>query len=619
MFGNGQRAMGGAAPAEAPGDQLTSGGSRQRWSSPFSFVLASVGSAIGFGNIWRFPKLCFHYGGGAFLIPYGCALVFCAIPVVVLEFALGQRFQVGHVRMMTLAAGAPRVGWAAGFGWAAVLGTFLLAQFYCALLAITLCYLIASFFPELPWAGGPAHDFFAYVVQPSASVSDGGGLVPHLTGAYLFVWVIVTLSAVKSSASIELLNKIVMPVPFIVLIVFLCRGLTLPGAFSGVRALFTPDLSALASVEIWITAVSQLFFGVSAGLGTLTTYASFNPRDAPVVRSAILVCIANSAFSLLAGVTVFSFLGHLAHERGCSISDVVNGGSSLAFEVFPVAFASLPFPHFWAVSFFLMLLNLGVSSAVSMTSPLATSISEALLSAKANSGAGRAEAVAGDGHRRCPPGALPTLAVHVVGFVSGLLYVTHAGSHWVDLGDHFVPLYLTVIVGLSECVLITHIYGAKRLLSELPAADQRFGAWWRFCWSYLIPATLSVLLVAQIVHELTSPFGSVPPRDADAPNASALDESAANASLYDFEHRSCAIERVGNSSFLPPNRTNGQPEGLPGTPYTTWAYAVGWTLALGPTLLAPCCALYAWRRRRGPQERVVGRVVELTVTDGPMA
>ena len=511
---------------EAPGDQLTPSGSRQRWSSPFSFVLASVGSAIGFGNIWRFPKLCFQYGGGAFLIPYGCALVFCAIPVVVLEFALGQRFQVGHVRMMTLAAGAPRVGWAAGFGWAAVLGTFLLAQFYCALLAITLCYLVASFSPQLPWAGGPAHAFFAYVVQPSASVSDGGGLVPHLAGAYLLVWLIVTLSAVKSSASIELLNKIVMPVPFIVLLVFLCRGLTLPGAFSGVRALFTPDLSALASVEIWITAVSQLFFGVSAGLGTLTTYASFNPRDAPVVRSAILVCIANSAFSLLAGVTVFSFLGHLAHERGCSISDVVNGGSSLAFEVFPVAFASLPWPHFWAVSFFLMLLNLGVSSAVSMTSPLATSISEALLVAKANSGApaGRAEASAGDvqlnsAHRRCPPGVLPTLAVHVAGFASGLLYVTHAGAHWVDLGDHFVPLYLTVIVGLSECVLITRIYGAKRLLSELPAADQRFGAWWRFCWSYLMPAALSVLLVAQIVHELTSPFGSVPPRDADAPNA----------------------------------------------------------------------------------------------------
>ena len=141
------------------------------------------------------------------MIPYGLALVCCAIPVVVLEFALGQRFQVGHVQMMSRAAGAPPIGWAAGFGWAAVVGTFLLAQFYCALLAVTLCYLAGSFLPTLPWSGGHPHDFFLFVVQPTANVADGGGLVPHLAGAYAVVWAIVTLSASKSSRSIELLNK----------------------------------------------------------------------------------------------------------------------------------------------------------------------------------------------------------------------------------------------------------------------------------------------------------------------------------------------------------------------------------------------------------------------------
>ena len=157
---------------------------RNRWSSNWSFILASVGSAIGFGNIWRFPKLCYEFGGGAFLIPYLAALFFFTIPVVVLEFALVQNFQVGHVRMMSLAAaqvdsrGRPTSSSGssapAGLGWAAVLGTYLLSQFYMALLAITLCYVVASFSGELPWSDGRAHAFFLATTSPSAGVEESG-------------------------------------------------------------------------------------------------------------------------------------------------------------------------------------------------------------------------------------------------------------------------------------------------------------------------------------------------------------------------------------------------------------------------------------------------------------
>ena len=247
---------------------------RNRWSSNWSFILASIGSAIGFGNIWRFPKLCYEFGGGAFLIPYLAALFFFTIPVVVLEFALGQRFQVGHVRMMSLAAaqvdssGRPSAGSSApaGLGWAAVLGTYLLSQFYIALLAITLCYVVASFNPRLPWSDGRAHAFFLATTSPSAGVEESGGLVPNLLAAYASVWLLVTLGAVNSSSSIELMNKIVMPVPFIVLVAFLIRGLTLPGAGTGVLTLLTPDPSYLLNAEVWLAAIGQVcYHGPNSG------------------------------------------------------------------------------------------------------------------------------------------------------------------------------------------------------------------------------------------------------------------------------------------------------------------------------------------------------------------
>ena len=291
---------------------------------------------------WRFPKLCYEYGGGAFLIPYFIALFFFTVPLVVLEMALGQRYQVSHVRMMALAAsGAPSssggsssdittASFAGGLGWSAVLGTFLLSQFYCALLSITFTYLLASLRPSLPWTGGSrAHDYFLNVTWPSEGVEDVGGLVPGLLGGYMLVYALVAAGAANNSASIELLNKLVMPVPFVVLLVFLIRGLTLEGAADGVAALFTPDPDKLGSADIWLAAVSQLFFGVSAGLGTLTTYASFMPRDTPIVGSAILVCLGNSAFSLLAGITVFAFLGNLAHIRDVPVTSVGRRAPSL--------------------------------------------------------------------------------------------------------------------------------------------------------------------------------------------------------------------------------------------------------------------------------------------------
>lgn len=221
--------------------------------------------------------------------------------------------------------------------------------------------------------------------------------------------------------------------------------------------------------------MSQLFFGVSAGLGTLTTYASYTPPGSPVVRAAILVALANSAFSIFAGATVFGFLGFLSNATDVPIPQLVASGPALAFQergcrpiapsrcscspsslmpegtlplnhaasrappcphfpharlhrslacftspslfplpplqIFPIAFGLMPLPQLWAFLFFLMLLNLGISSAVSMTSPLILSLCEAH----------------GWHTSRLAP------ALHLLAYLTGLIYVTRAGNFWLEL------------------------------------------------------------------------------------------------------------------------------------------------------------------------------------------
>jgi hypothetical protein len=157
---------------------------------------------------------------------------------------------------------------------------------------------------------------------------------------------------------------------------------------------------------------------------------------------------------------------------------------------------------------------------------------------------------------------LPTLVLHAAGFATGLVYVTRAGVHWVSLADHYIPLYLTVVVGLSECLIVSTRLGCRALLCGMAPSDQRFAWWWRLCWQFLIPPVLAVLLVVQIVSELSSPFGA------------AQDEAGSD-----------ALAVV----------------------YPPWALGIGWLLSLGPTLLGPICwACGAMARRRARRRRESG-------------
>jgi len=333
---------------------------RARWTSRTIFLFAAIGSAVGLGNIWRFPYLTYKFGGGAFLIPYLLALIIIGIPLLILEFAIGQKLQQGAVGAFRKVNSRLR-----GIGAGAIISGFLVVIYYAAVIAWTVFFFVKSFNFELPWAEDAGAYFFGSVLGISEGVGVLGGINIPLLFALFFVWLTIYLSVRNGIKSVGKVVLITMPLPIILLVILFFRGITLPGALTGISYYLTPDFSALLSTEIWLAAISQIFFTLSLAFGIMIAYASFNKEDQDVAGDAYITSIANSAISIFAGFVVFAVLGYMSFTSGVGIEEVAVSGPGLAFVVFPQALALMPLAWFFAILFFLMLFTLGLDSAFS--------------------------------------------------------------------------------------------------------------------------------------------------------------------------------------------------------------------------------------------------------------
>ena len=351
--------------------------------------------------------------------------------------------------------------------------------------------------------------------------------MPHLAAAYFGVWLCVCAGA-NGARAIGWMVKVLMPLPFVVLGAFLVRALTLSGAMDGIALLLTPDFSKVASFEIWITATSQLFFGVSAGLGTLTTYASYN--DA---KRAVLPRVDRLLRQL--GVQPAGGCGRLRLPR--ARRRVARRGADGARAVGTRACVR-DLPGGGRADAGAAALGLPLLRDAAQPRDLERDLDDEpalrrLAEALANGGP-RARALVATGRRRL---ALVGV-VHALGFAAGL-FCTRAGVLYVELADHYVVLLLTVVTALGECVLASCCHGARTLLKELhtesaSAVDRLAAPLLAFAWRFFIPAVLTVLLVATVVGEVVAPWG------------------------------------------------------IHGVDVPPWALALGWTLGLGPAAIAVC-------------------------------
>ncbi|MGF1491499.1 MAG: sodium-dependent transporter [Microcoleaceae cyanobacterium] len=456
---------------------------RQRWSSRTVFVLAAIGSAVGLGNIWRFPYLAGKYGGGAFLIPYLVALIIVGIPLLTLEFALGQKMQRGVVG--TFREIHPKFQ---GFGVAAILSAFVVMAYYAVVMAWALIYLFAAF--RVNWSDNAEQYFFESVLR----LSEGAGQIRSVNLPILLalvaVWVLIYFCVWRGTESEGNIVLYSVPLPILLLGVLLVRAITLPGFLDGWQLYLTPVWSILADPEVWSAAFSQIFFTLSLAFGTMMAYASYKSPEDDVTGDAWITALANSAISLFAGFVVFGVLGYMASQTNTPITELAASGPGLAFVVFPQALSLMPLPGLFSVLFFLMLLSLGIDSAFSIVEAVNT----VLLDRNPN---WRIEQV--------------SLWVCLAGLLAGVIYTTQAGLYFLDITDHFITNYNIMIIAIAQSILGGWIYGAEVLRRYINSVSTwQVGRWWSVSIQYVVPMALTALLVAQFSKDLQTPYEGYP-------------------------------------------------------------------------------------------------------------
>ncbi|GAG04421.1 unnamed protein product, partial [marine sediment metagenome] len=265
------------------------GSERENWGSRAGFVLAAVGSAVGLGNVWRFPHEAYSNGGSAFLIPYVVAMLVIGIPLLILEFSLG------HLMQQAAPNAFKQVGKRWEFvGWWPILLSFIIVCYYAVVLAWCLNYLIYSFSNPLPWAAEPKKFFFDYYLQNSQSYELAGLRWP-IVAALAGVWTIMYLCIFKG---VKIVSKIVLwtvPIPWLMLIILTVRGLTLKGSIQGLEYYLEPDWSVLKDSNVWRAAFGQVFFSLSLAFGVMVTYASFLHRKSDLNNNAVIIGLADLA------------------------------------------------------------------------------------------------------------------------------------------------------------------------------------------------------------------------------------------------------------------------------------------------------------------------------------
>ena len=459
---------------------------RERWANRGAFIMAAIGSAIGLGNVWRFPYMAASNGGAVFFIPYVIALITTGIPLIALEYYLGARSQKGPSE----AYGNIKKG-ANYIGWFALLVAAMITIYYCVIMGWSWNYVAHSI--GVKWSGAEGDFFFGKVLGISDGIFNLGGVQWLIVIGNFLTWAAIFFIVFKG---VKIVGKVVnwtVSIPWILLLILIIRGITLKGSGDGLEYYLNPDFSKLWDPKIWLAAYGQIFFSLSLGFGIMIAYSSYMPKDTDINTNAWVVSFANCSTSFFAGFAVFSTLGFLAFQQGAPVAEVAgSGGVGMAFVVYPAAIATLPggvvIQSLFGIAFFLMLLTLGIDSAFSLVEAIITGIKDTFK--------WKRETVA--------------FWVCAVGFLLGTLYATKAGLYWLDLVDHWMNWGL-VIVGLLEAVLIAWFFNVHEVAKDIDSTSSlKFGGFWIFTVKYLTPVILVIILATNFVTEFKGAYGGYP-------------------------------------------------------------------------------------------------------------
>jgi NSS family neurotransmitter:Na+ symporter len=454
---------------------------REQWGTRLGFILAAVGSAVGLGNIWRFPYQAYTHGGGTFLIPYFIAMLTAGIPILILEFSLGHRFRGGAPtvfgRLSLKQKGLSSFEW---LGWLQVLVSIIIATYYAVIVAWTISYTFLSITGA--WGTDTADFFFNKFLKVSDGALTLGGINFPILAGIAFVWGagwLILFRGIKGG--IEKANKVFMPTLIVLLLVLTIRSVFLDGAAIGLDWLFKPDFSKLGDLNVWTAAYGQIFYSMSIGFAIMITYSSYLPKKSDIVNNGFMTGLLNCGFSMISGIMIFAILGNMANTEGVGVDEVVSGGIGLAFVTIPKAINYMPLPFILGPLFFLSLTIAGMSSSISINETIITSFVD-----------------------RFNLNRKKTVTVFCfLGFLASSLYATGAGIFILDIVDHYINDFGILIGGLLEVLLLGWVFKLNSQKEYFnPLSDFKVGSWWNLCLKVLTPLVLLSMAVSNFAGEL---------------------------------------------------------------------------------------------------------------------
>ena len=454
---------------------------RSQWGTRAGFILAAVGSAIGLGNIWRFPAVAFENGGGAFFIPYLFALLTAGIPILIMEFTMGHKYRGSAPLAFKRMNKKSEV-----IGWWGVIVAFVISTYYSVIIAWSISYSVFSF--NLGWGSDTEAFLYGDYLKLADTPGQIGSMVPGVLIPLIIVWVLVLGILFRGvRKGIEYANRIFIPALVIIFLIIVIRAVTLPGALSGLDAFFKPDFSQILSPEVWIAAYGQIFFSLSIAFAIMITYSSYLPRKSDITNNAFIVGFGNSAFELLAGIGVFAVLGFMATTANVPIVDVVKGGVGLAFVAFPAIINEFPaMNEIFGVLFFLALVLAGLTSLISITETYVAGLVD-----KFNISRNKAVLIGGG-----------------LAAIISLLFATQGGLYFLDAADYFINQFGVALIGFVEVVVIAWFFRKLKEFQDHSNAisDIRLGSWWTISLGVITPIVMGYMMFGLFKQNLTSNY-----------------------------------------------------------------------------------------------------------------
>jgi neurotransmitter:Na+ symporter, NSS family len=437
-----------------------------QWKSRTSFVIATIGAAVGLGNIWRFSYVAGENGGAVFLLIYVFFVIVLGLPLVIAELALG-RSSSGDAVSAFESLGIRGI-WRK-LGWVGVAGAVLIASYYAVIAGWSLRYFIGAVTGEL-WQSAAA----GYGTYFDSFIASGFEPVAWQAVMLLLTAVVV---AAGLKGGIERVNLVLMPLLALIVFGMAMYAITLPGSERGVAFLVSPDWSAFLRPSVYLTALGQAFFSLGLGVAVFVTYGAYLSTATPIPASAVVVAVGDTLFAIVAGVAIFGTVFSLGGDPAA--------GPKLAFITFPQILLDLPAGRWIGALFFFLLSAAAITSLVALVEVPAAALVN-------RSGWPRRKAV-----------AFLALGIFVLGLPSALSYgqipaLHFAGMPLLDVVDQSVSNFLLPVSGLVIALVMGWQVERRLAVRSADLSSGIASAMWLWSLRVVAPVTILVILARSL-------------------------------------------------------------------------------------------------------------------------